>query len=101
MDREVTYTFIIPSSDEMREAREGLKRMATEKHGTIRINCDTPWEEFRKSAVTDCLIIDADSAKPQVFLELPIAPTGYWIKVDDEPALGLVLRYEGYAKKAT
>ena len=100
MNREVTYTFIIPTSDQRREAREGLRRMAAEKPGTIRIYCETPWEEFRKSAVTDCLIIDADSIKPQVFLELPTTPPGYWIKVEDEAAMGLVLRYEADAHKA-
>ena len=100
MNREVTYTFIIPSSDHMREAREGLRRMAAEKPGTIRIYSETPWEQFRKSAVTDCLIIDSDSSKPQVFLELPTTATGYWIKVEDEAAMGLVLRYEADAHKA-
>jgi len=101
MDRKVTYTFIIPSSDQRREEREALRRMAAQKPGTIRINCETPWEEFRKSAVTDCLIIDAESTKPQVFLELPTTSAGYWIKAEDEAAMGLVLRYDADAHKAS
>jgi hypothetical protein len=97
MERETGYLFIIPHSDEI-NPKEVLKQMAESKPGQIHINDSIPAEEFRSLAVTDYLIMNADSGEPQVFLELPIAARGYWIKVDPEAAMGLVIRFRKYAQ---
>jgi hypothetical protein len=101
IERAVSYTFIIPASDEMDLIAESLKRMAVSKPSQIRINDQTSKEEFRKLAVTDYIILNADSDEVQVFLELPITARGYWIKVDDEAAVGLVVRFRKLANMDT
>jgi len=99
MERETSYKFIIPSSDQT--GKENLELMAAKKPYQIGINDQTPWEQFRKLAVTDYLVINADSDGVQVFLELPIAARGYWIKVDAEAAMGFVVRFRPLAEHAS
>jgi hypothetical protein len=100
MERETSYTFIIPHSDEM-NPKDVLKQMAESKPGQIHINDSIQADEFRSLAVTDYLIMNADSGEPQAFLELPITSHGYWIKVDDKAAMGFVIRFRKYAHEVT
>ena len=100
LERAATYTFIIPASDEIDMIKEGLKRVAASKPNQIRINDKTSKEEFRKLAVTDYIIMNADSNEVEVFLELPVASRGYWMKVDDEAAMGFVVRFGKLAGEA-
>jgi hypothetical protein len=95
MEREISYTFIIPHSEEM-SPKEVLLQMAESKPGQIYINDSLRAVEFHGLAVTDYLIVNADSVEPQVFLELPIKSRGYWTKVDDEAARGFVIRFRKY-----
>jgi hypothetical protein len=76
-------------------------RAAGSKSSKIATNNKTPSEQFRSLAVTDYLIINADSYEVQVFLELPVKPRGYWIKVDAEAAMGFVMRFRPLADQAT
>jgi hypothetical protein len=104
MDREITYTFIIPSSDET-DAKDRLMQMAKSKPGKLYVHDATPADDFRSLAVTDYLIMNADSGELQVFLELPIASQGYpsqgyWIKVEYEAAIGFVGRFKKLATEA-
>jgi hypothetical protein len=95
LERKVGYTFIIPCSDQLNDAKERLSRIAN--GGQVRINDKSPVEEFRTLVVTDYLIINADSDDTQVFLELPTASSGYWIKVEDKAAMGFVMRFRKLA----
>jgi hypothetical protein len=94
----VHYTFIIPAATEMDIAKEGLKQIAISKPDQVQID-ELPPEDFRTLAVTDYILLDPDTNGSQVFLELPISARGYWIKVDDEAAIGLVVRFRRVANR--
>jgi hypothetical protein len=95
--RGAVYTVVIPKSDDMDAAKEGLRRLATGKAGTIHIS-EIPHEEFRNAAVTDYLVTNPDANSMQVFLELPVKEHGFWIKVNEQAALGLVVRFRRMAQ---
>ena len=95
--RGAVYTVVIPKSDDMDAAKEGLRRLAAGKPGAVHI-IEIPHEVFRNAAVTDYLITNPDANSMQVFLELPVTEHGFWIKVHDEAALGLVVRFRGMAQ---
>jgi hypothetical protein len=79
-------------------AKEGLKQIAASKPNQVHIT-EVAADEFRTLAVTDYLILNPDSVGVQVFLELPITARGYWIQVDDEAAVGLVVRFRRFASR--
>src|SRR5262245_52714531 len=88
----VHYTFVIPTAAEMDIAKEGLKQIAIARPEQVQIVEIDP-DDFRSVAVTDYIILNPDANDIQVFLELPITSRGYWIKVEDEAAIGLVVRF--------
>ncbi|HWN99419.1 MAG TPA: TIR domain-containing protein [Blastocatellia bacterium] len=94
----VSYEFIIPTSDEMDIAKEGLKRIAVLKPDQVHIN-EIAESEFRSVAVTDYVIVNPDSTSTQVFLELPTTSPGYWIEVDNEAATKFVVRFRKLVDK--
>ena len=98
IERGVNYAFIIPTSDEIDIAKEGLKSIAFAKPDQVNIN-EIPENEFRSVAVTDYIIVNPDSASLQVFLELPTASRGYWIEVDNEAATKFVVRFRKLVAK--
>jgi hypothetical protein len=87
----VTYRFIVPAthggSDVGKDALTQILTNASVK--------EIPEDDFSSLAVTDYVILYPASATaaPQVFLELPISPNGYWIQVDEEGALGFIRRF--------
>jgi len=92
------YEFIIPQSGAV-NPKEVLLQLAESTSGKIDINDNIPADEFRSLAVTDYLIMNAESGEPQVFLELPVPERGYWIKVEPEAAMGLRIRFSKYVQK--
>jgi hypothetical protein len=62
---------------------------------------ELPPDDFRQVAVTDYIIVNPDTDPMAVFLELPIAARGFWIKVDDEAANSLVVRFRKLAHANT
>jgi TIR domain len=103
LDRKASYKFIIPSAD--RDGKETLKLIAEDRGKAsmsvmIAVNDQTDSGEFRKLAVTDYLVINADSDDVQVFLELPVKQRGYWVKVDAGAAMGFVMRFRPLADQA-
>jgi hypothetical protein len=100
IDRGLPYTFVIPQSESASAALEELKRIAIGKPGGVRVNAISA-EEFRHIAVTDYIVVNPDSDSMAVFLELPISARGFWIKVDDEAANSLVVRFRKLAQVST
>jgi len=97
MDRPVRYTFIVPTSEATNAACEQLERDAQGKPATIqvvRLSADS----FREVAVTDYIILNPDTAPKAVFLELPSAERGFWMKADDEATDSLVVRFRKYVQ---
>ncbi len=94
----VNWTFVVPAAEEMDVALAGLGRLGAGKPGLVHINA-IPKEPFRKAVVTDYLIVDPESAF-RVFLELPAAKRGFWIRVDDEAAALFVSRFTELQKLA-
>jgi TIR domain-containing protein len=87
----VTYNFIIPATNGQSDVgKEALAQIVT--NAAVK---EIPEDDFNSLAVTDYVILypAADTAAPQVFLELPISPDGYWIRVDEEGALGFIRRF--------
>jgi hypothetical protein len=100
IDRGLPYTFVMPQAESASAAVEALKRIAIDKPGAVRVN-EISAEEFRQIAVTDYIVVNPDSASMAVFLELPISARGFWIKVDDEAANSLVVRFRKLAQVST
>jgi len=96
IERGVSYTFIIPSSGPQNVARQGLKHLQDLKPDNFHINDKTAAEDFLKVAVTDYVIMNAESDEVEVFVELP-SSNGYWLKVDDKAAMGFVMRFRELA----
>jgi TIR domain-containing protein len=97
VERAVTYVFVMPASDAASAARESLKRLAGGKTAKVLIN-ELPEDAFREAAVTDYIILNPDTDSMTTFLELPIAASGFWIKVDEEAAVSLVVRFRKLAQ---
>jgi hypothetical protein len=97
MERGLPYTFVMPASEAGSAAREALKRISARKSGTISFN-EVPEDEFREEAVTDYIILNPDTDSMTVFLELPISAGGFWIKVKEEAANSLVVRFRKFAQ---
>lgn len=97
LERGLAYTFIMPASEAGSAARDALKRIATGKCGKIFFN-EIPEEEFREAAVTDYIILNPDTDSMTVFLELPISAGGFWIKVKEDSANSLVVRFKKLAQ---
>jgi hypothetical protein len=97
LERGLTYTFIMPASEAGSAARDALKRISAAKCGKIFFN-EIPEEEFREAAVTDYIILDPDTDSMTVFLELPISAGGFWIKVKEDSANSLVVRFKKLAQ---
>ena len=96
LTRGLTYTFVMPASEAGSSAREALKRISVAKAGKILFN-EIPEEDFREAAVTDYIFLNPDSDSMTIFLELPISAGGFWIKVKDDSANGLVVRFRKLA----
>jgi len=97
MARGVTYTFIIPSAGEQNVAKQALQHLDNANSGKIRINDKSSAEAFLKVAVTDYLLLNADSGEVEVFVELRTGSGSYWLKVDDKAAIGFVMRFRALA----
>jgi hypothetical protein len=97
VERGVTYTFIIPSSDEQNEAKQALQHLNDLNPGKIRINDKSSEEDFLKVAVTDYLILNPESGEVEVFVELRTTSGSYWLKVDAKAAMGFVMRFRELA----
>jgi hypothetical protein len=91
------YTFVMPVSDPTSGAKEALRRISATKPGSIQVK-ELTADEFRQIAVTDYIIVNPDLDSMAVFLELPISARGFWIKVDDEAANSLVVRFRKLAQ---
>jgi hypothetical protein len=100
LTRGLTYTFVMPASESGSSAREALKRISAGKPGKILFN-EIPEEDFREAAVTDYIFLNPDSDSMTIFLELPISSGGFWIKVKDDSANGLVVRFRKLAQAST
>jgi hypothetical protein len=87
----------MPSSDPASAARESLRRLTAGKAAKMLIN-ELPEDAFREAAVTDYIILNPDTDSMTTFLELPIAASGFWIKVDEEAAVSLVVRFRKLAQ---
>jgi hypothetical protein len=96
LDRDLPHTFIMPASEPGSAAREALRRLSVTKPGRVLVN-ELPPDDFRQVAVTDYIIVNPDTDPMAVFLELPIAARGFWIKVDEEAAVSLVVRFRKLA----
>ena len=96
MDRALTYTFVMPASEAGSAAREALKRISAVKSGKILFG-EIPEDEFREAAVTDYIILNPDTDSMTVFLELPLSVGGFWIKVKEDSANSLVVRFRKLA----
>jgi hypothetical protein len=97
LERDLPHTFIMPASEPGSAAREALRRLSVTKPGRVMVN-ELPPDDFRQVAVTDYIIVNPDTDPMAVFLELPIAARGFWIKVDDEAANSLVVRFRKLAQ---
>lgn len=95
--RGVSYTFIIPSAGEPNVAKQALQHLDDANSGKIRINDKASAEAFLKVAVTDYLLLNADSGEAEVFVELRTGSGSYWLKVDDKAAIGFVMRFRALA----
>ena len=95
--RGVSYTFIIPSAGEQNVAKQTLQHLDDAKSGKIRINDKASAEAFLKVAVTDYLLLNAESGEAEVFVELRTGSGSYWLKVDDKAAIGFVMRFRALA----
>jgi hypothetical protein len=101
IERDVSYTFITPKTDEVEEARKVMYSIFPTKpdHFCIEpINKD----EFHRLAVTDYIIlnpVEDDKHPLNVFLELPIGCQDYWIRVSPEAAEDFVYRFGQLIKK--
>jgi len=96
----LTYIFVMPASEAGSSAREALKRISAGKIGKVLFN-EIPEEEFREAAVTDYIFLNPDTDAMAVFLELPISAGGFWIKVKDDSANGLVVRFKKLAEASS
>lgn len=92
LDQGIAYDFVVPNSSSMEQGKEVLLGLARGKAGTLHVS-EIQTDEFRSSAVTDYIVVDPDTPAVQVFLELPLSERGFWIKVDEEAALDLVVRF--------
>jgi hypothetical protein len=99
IERDVSYTFIIPSSGHQNVATQGLKHLQDLKPDKVRINDKTAAEDFLKVAVTDYVLMNAESDELEVLVELP-SSNGYWLKVDDKAAMGFFMRFRELAAAA-
>ena len=97
LDRALTHTFVMPASEAGSAARDALKRISAGKVGKILFN-EVPEDEFREAAVTDYIILNPDTDSMTVFLELPISAGGFWIKVKEDSANSLVVRFKKLAQ---
>ncbi len=93
LDRAMTYTFVVPATENGSAARDALKRISAGKSGKIVFN-EIPEDDFREAAVTDYIILNPDTDSMTVFLELPISAGGFWIKVKEDSANSLVVRFK-------
>jgi hypothetical protein len=100
LSRGLTYTFVMPASEAGSSAREALKRISVGRAGKILFN-EIPEDDFREAAVTDYIFLNPDTDSMAVFLELPISAGGFWIKVKDDSANGLVVRFRKLAQAGT
>ena len=98
--RGLTYTFVMPASEAGSSAREALKRILAGKTGKILFN-KIPEDDFREAAVTDYIFLNPDTDSMTIFLELPISSGGFWIKVKDDSANGLVVRFRKLVQAST
>jgi hypothetical protein len=96
MDRALSYTFVMPASEAGSAAKEALKRISSSKSGKVLFS-EIPEDEFREAAVTDYIILNPDTDSMTVFLELPISAGGFWIKVKEDSANSLVVRFRKLA----
>jgi hypothetical protein len=96
LDRALNYIFVMPASEAGSSAREALKRISAGKSGKILFN-EIPEEDFREAAVTDYIVLNPDTDTMTAFLELPIAAGGFWIKVKEDSANSLVVRFKKLA----
>jgi hypothetical protein len=87
----------MPASEAGSAAKDALKRISAGKVGKILFN-EVPEDEFREAAVTDYIILNPDTDSMMVFLELPISAGGFWIKVKEDSANSLVVRFKKLAQ---
>jgi hypothetical protein len=90
----------MPASEAGSSAREALRRISAGKTGKILFN-EIPEEDFREAAVTDYIALNPDTDSMTVFLELPISSGGFWIKVKEDSANSLVVRFKKLALAST
>ena len=103
--RGVKYSFILPSSDTVDEARELLQHIFSSNLEQLTIR-EIPHQKFQNLAVTHYLILNPEAEEPyrlRVFLELPIKQGNYWIEVDSESeaAFGFVTRFRKLMNEET
>jgi hypothetical protein len=92
IERQVGYTFIMPSSDDNDSVRESLQQIFSDHAGQLTIQ-EVDAEVFRSLAVTHYIVLNPDDYNPRVLLELPIISRDYWIEVASEAAYGFVARF--------
>ena len=100
LDRGLTYTFVMPASEAGSSAKEALRRISAGKAGKILFS-EIPEEDFREAAVTDYIALNPDTDSMTVFLELPISSGGFWIKVREDSANSLAVRFKKLAGAST
>jgi hypothetical protein len=83
---------IPPNAPKIKEALDEFQYIARDKPENFQVVQICP-DEFNRAAVTDYVVVDANSQPPTVFLELPIGERGYWIDLDDAAAIGMKKRF--------
>jgi hypothetical protein len=92
IERNVTYTFIMPSSDDNDSVRESLEQIFSAHKDQLIIQ-EVDAETFRSLAVTHYIVLNPEDYSPRVLLELPIVSRDFWIEVESEAAYGFVSRF--------
>jgi len=91
--RNVAFTIMLPpNAPQIEEALDLFEDIADDKPENFQV-VKISQDEFHRAAVTDYVVVDANSQSPTVFLELPIDQRGYWIDLDDAAALGIKKRF--------
>lgn len=93
--RGISYTFILPSSDTIKEVNERLQHIFSSHSEQLTIK-EIPHQEFHSLAVTHYLVLnpEEDDHYPlRVFLELPLKQRDYWMEVENEAAFGFAARF--------
>lgn len=91
----MSYTYIIPNSEKINALLPALRNLFGPAINQLRIK-QIPEEDFRRLTVGHIAIYNPNMEgrnAPLVFLELPIENRGYWVKVDQDAALGLTGRF--------